>query len=438
MKDNDTTNCNRSSAGRDTDSRSSEEIKNEIDRTLYDMDQTANQLQSKLSLHGLIDEVKDVFTTSGRKAPGRLMEAARDNPVPAALMALGVVWMVADRLSSKGRHEGYEVGRGRERDWLSPGAEYTPGRSGGGDSGSSGYGRGEGGGGHIGRGVSQRAHAMGEKIGDMGSDIKDRAGGMIENVKDKAGHAFDSVRDRISGVGHSVSNLGHTARDKASHMTERVGETVTHYSGMAKEKLHHYSDTVQRQAVVAKDKTVDMYEETPLAFGAAALAMGVVGGLLVPSSRKENELLGPVSDKVKDRAKDLGQTALHQGQQMASELGNKLKDEVGGGGDMPIAEKIRDVASRVVDTTKQHVRESVQQFGKSGETGPGNQIGERKGDRGGEFGDAGGSPTMGTFGATGAAGTMGSTGELKGGLDHCDLPGNLEGTPDRIGDENVD
>ncbi|HYE62840.1 MAG TPA: hypothetical protein VD997_12665 [Phycisphaerales bacterium] len=424
-KDTDTrnaSNCNRT-AGRDTDQRSSEEIKRDIDRQLYEMDQTANQLQSKLSLHGLIDEVKDVFTTPGRRAPGRIMEAARDNPVPAALIGLGVVWMVADRLSGKGRHEGYEVGRGRERDWLSPGAEYFPGRSGDVDSGG-GYGRGEGGG-HIGRGGGR---GIGERVGEMGSNIKDRAGGMMENMKDKAGGAFESVKDRISGVGHSIGNLGHSAKDKVSH----VGERVSHMSTAAREKMHHYGETVSRQAVVAKDKTVDMYEETPLAFGAAALAVGVVGGLLVPSSRKEDELLGPISDKVKDRAKDLGQQAYEQGKQVATELGTKLKDEVGG--EQPIGEKIRDVAHRVVDTTKQHVRESVQQLSK-GQTGPGNQIGDRSG--GGEFGDAGGSPTTPGLG-------MGTAGELKGGLGNCDLPGQTPGSfgkgtgPSRIGDENVD
>jgi len=408
------TNCNRTDAGRNADPRSSEEIKHDIDRTLYEMDQTATQLQGKLSLHGLIDEVKDVFTTSGRRAPGRLMEAARDNPVPAALIGLGVVWMVADRLGGRGRHESYEVGRGRDRDWLSPGAEYIPGDMGE-NRGEGGFGRGrsEGGGMHIGR-----------RVGEAGSHLKEGASGMIENVREKASGAIDAVKERISGVGHSVSHLGSSAKDRVSHLGERVSTMGT----TARHKLHNVSDTVSRQAVVAKDKTVDMYEETPLAFGAAALALGVVGGLIVPSTRREDELLGPVSDRVKDRAKDLGQTALHQGQQMAQELGSKLKDEVGGitGGE-PIGDKIRDVASRVVDTTKQHVRESVQSMSK-GQTGPGNQIGDRGNNN---FGDQGGAPQ----------GFQGSQG-----LGQCDLPGQPGNQQPRkgmtqgsIGDEdNVD
>jgi ElaB/YqjD/DUF883 family membrane-anchored ribosome-binding protein len=365
---NDTTSSNRTDAGRHADTRSSADIKKEIDRTLYDMDQTATQLQGRVSLHGLVDEFKGMFASSGRSAPGRLTDAVRGNPIPTALLGLGIAWMVADRLSGKGRHERYEVGRGRDADWLSPGAEYRPGRSedvdtgGGGESGA-----------HLGRRV-------GERVSGMGSSLKEGASNIAENVRGRASEAVNSVRDRVSGVSHAIG-------DKASHLGDRVSQA----GAAAKEKLHHASDTVQRQAVVARDKTVDMYGEQPLAFGAAALALGVVGGLMVPSTRKEDEFLGPVADKVKDRAKGWGQSAMHTGQQVAQELGSKIRQDVSG--DQPIAQKIRDVAHRVVDTTKQHVRESAQSMSK-GQTGPGNQIGERTGDRGSDFGDQGGAPSM--------------------------------------------
>jgi hypothetical protein len=59
----------------------------------------------------------------------------------------------------------------------------------------------------------------------------------------------------------------------------------------------------------------DTAERNPL--GLAGGAVGFVGGLFAPSTRIENEKLGPVSDPVKAQAADAGQEALEHGKQVA-------------------------------------------------------------------------------------------------------------------------
>ena len=51
-------------------------------------------------------------------------------------------------------------------------------------------------------------------------------------------------------------------------------------------------------------RTKGMAEENPLGLAIGALAVGFVGGLLIPSTRVEDEKIGPMADQVKDKAKE--------------------------------------------------------------------------------------------------------------------------------------
>jgi len=47
--------------------------------------------------------------------------------------------------------------------------------------------------------------------------------------------------------------------------------------------------------------------------------LGFLVGLAAPSTRVEDERLGPVADQVKDKARETGQEALERGKQVAQE-----------------------------------------------------------------------------------------------------------------------
>jgi ElaB/YqjD/DUF883 family membrane-anchored ribosome-binding protein len=310
---------------RDIDRRSSDDIKHDIDRTLSSMDSTVTQLQSKMTVRGIVNEITGGLAEGGGatgiagKVSGRVWESAKHNPVPAALIGLGVAWLIADRMG-RGR-DGYEVGRGRDRDWLSPGAEYFPGRSPGSFSGQS--------------------HEGGSGIGDK-----------LSGLRDKASEALGSIKDRVSGAAHS-------ARERASGVSRSAGDLREHASDLghrAREKLHDVSGAVQTRAVHLRHQTEDLYVDSPLAFGAAAVALGLAGGLLVPSTRKESELMGEASDQFKHKARELGTSALHEGAQVAK----AIKQEVVGEGDTRIVDKAREVVRSVIETGREQVKQKVQ------------------------------------------------------------------------------
>ena len=66
-------------------------------------------------------------------------------------------------------------------------------------------------------------------------------------------------------------------------------------------------------------RAVGLAKENPLGLAVGAVALGFLAGLVVPSTRVENERLGPVADQVKDKVKETGQEALDRGKQVAQE-----------------------------------------------------------------------------------------------------------------------
>src|SRR4051794_18702370 len=81
-------------------------------------------------------------------------------------------------------------------------------------------------------------------------------------------------------------------------------------------------DQVKHQA----KRAASVAQENPLGLAVGAVAVGFLAGMLVPSTRVEDEKLGPVADDVKDRAKQTGQEALDRGKQVAQDAAQAAKD----------------------------------------------------------------------------------------------------------------
>lgn len=71
----------------------------------------------------------------------------------------------------------------------------------------------------------------------------------------------------------------------------------------------------------ARRKATGGIEDAPLLALAGGLAAGAILATLIPASRKERELLGPVAGKIKDKASDAVSAAKDAGQARLDELG---------------------------------------------------------------------------------------------------------------------
>lgn len=93
----------------------------------------------------------------------------------------------------------------------------------------------------------------------------------------------------------------------------------------------------------ARRKATGGIEDAPMLALAGGLAAGAVLAALLPASRKERELLGPVADRIKDKASDAVSAAKEAGQARLNELG--LTRDKGG-------EKLRTILEGAGDAAK--------------------------------------------------------------------------------------
>jgi hypothetical protein len=135
--------------------------------------------------------------------------------------------------------------------------------------------------------IEQTRARMGDTVEAIGykTDVKSRA-------KDSLQDKVTGVRKRITGVKSSVGDATPSTGDVKQGARQAVG----------------------------------VAQANPLGLGAAAIAGGFLLGMLVPSTKIEDEKLGPVSSEVKEKAKETAQEAVDRGKQVAQEAASSAAD----------------------------------------------------------------------------------------------------------------
>ena len=117
-------------------------------------------------------------------------------------------------------------------------------------------------------------------------------------------------------MGDTVEALGYKA-DVKSRAKDKVTETKDRLTGKVSDAAPD-KQQVRRAAGTA--------QENPLGLAIGGVAVGFLVGLLVPSSRVEDEKLGPVADQVKDQVKETGQEAFERGKEVAQQAASSAKE----------------------------------------------------------------------------------------------------------------
>ena len=157
---------------------------------------------------------------------------------------------------------------------------------------------------------------MGQDPDAIRQEIEQTRAEMGETVEavgykaDVPSRAKEAVSDKVESVKSAVSDTATRAKEAVVGTASRAGDT-TPSRGEVKQQT-------RRVAGLAK--------ENPLGLTIGAAAVGFLAGLAVPSTRVENERLGPVADQVKDKVKETGQEALDRGKQVAQEVASSAAD----------------------------------------------------------------------------------------------------------------
>jgi ElaB/YqjD/DUF883 family membrane-anchored ribosome-binding protein len=180
---------------------------------------------------------------------------------------------------------------------------------------------------------------MGQDPDAIRQDIAHTRAEMGETVEaigykaDVPSRAKEKVSEKVDNVKAKVGGTAARARDAVGGTASRAGE-ATPGSDEAKQSAR---------------RAVGLAQENPLGLAIGAVAVGFLVGLAVPSTRVEDERLGPVADQVKDKVKETGQEALDRGKQVAQEATQTAVQTA--------KDRGREHGQDLADTTRQNAQE---------------------------------------------------------------------------------
>ncbi|MEX0887089.1 MAG: hypothetical protein WD009_11685 [Phycisphaeraceae bacterium] len=175
-----------------------------------------------------------------------------------------------------------------------------------------------------------REHAPGEGISTEGAQQP----GVGEQAQQQAGEAREAVsrygqqaRDKASEYRHRAADTGRRIGDQASQVGHQVREQASHISQQVREQAgdigHRVTDSTQR----AQESARHTFQDHPITVTLGLLATGLIVGLALPPTRKEQELVGEQRDELLRQARGYGSDLMERGQAVAQEAGRAASEE---------------------------------------------------------------------------------------------------------------
>jgi hypothetical protein len=173
----------------------------------------------------------------------------------------------------------------------------------------------------------------------------------IEETRAEMGDTVDALAyktDVKTRVKESIS-------DKRERLIEQVQGT-SHKVGGATPDGQQVKEGARRAVGIA--------QENPLGLAIGGIAAGFLAGMLLPSTKVEDEKVGPVADQVKEAAAETGQEALDRGREVASQVAEQAVEgakEVGQDAVQTAKDAGQEQASELEDSAQENAQEAKEQ-----------------------------------------------------------------------------
>lgn len=270
-----------------SDADSPERIEREIEHDRNALRQTLNDLQGELSLDGLTRRVTDQLRDHGGEWANSAAQAARANPLALALTGVGLAWLIFGRGYDPTHQRGsLSLSRRGDDAWWRPSSASSTGSQ------SASHGSSTNTGGASARhegshGQPSVTETISSKASDLGSRMSGTGSSIGEGLRRTAHDWRDSIGDRAGSL-----------QDRLSHGTEDLGDEARRRVADARRRALDAQDAAARNLRQGRRAIEDSFNTEPLAFGAAAFAVGAGLACLLPRTRQEDELVGSYSDQL--------------------------------------------------------------------------------------------------------------------------------------------
>ena len=170
----------------------------------------------------------------------------------------------------------------------------------------------------------------------------------------------EEIRETRAQMGETAQALGHKAdvkgrmRDSIARKKNAVVGTVSSGKnavvGRADALVSSVSGVVpDTQQVKDGAAKVGVRRQNPVGLAVGGAAVGFLVGLVLPSTRTEDEKIGKAAEQMKETVKETSQEALERGKQVVQEAAGSAKDAA--------SESAREQSQEMADSLKETARE---------------------------------------------------------------------------------
>jgi len=305
-------------------SMETDRIEADLNESRTRLNDTLDQLGNKLSPGQMVDEVLGLAQGQAGKLASNLGRQVRENPLPLLLLAAGVgLLFMGSRRSAVGN------GGMSASDWeahrtyhsLEEARWNTPRQAGESDE-----------------DYEERVHqAYAEKL-----NLKQKAGEAAHEFKARVAQTVEGVRRRASGLGARVGRMASSAGTRVGKLATGAGAGMgklatgagSGASKFASGASHFAQDQAHRLGETAsglRHRTEDFYQESPLAAGGIAFAIGALIGGAAPLSERERHSLQGIADRAVRTGADIAERGVRLAEERVDGLGG-----TGGDGEPPL------------------------------------------------------------------------------------------------------
>lgn len=260
--------------------RPPEEVRQDIEHTLSQLDETVDALADRLSPGHLIDEAWGRLRGGTDEGIGRVV---REHPIPVALVGVGLGWLAVEEATGRDSDDG------NGRAWEVEGREEA----------------------------REPRVPISERHATLETDVEwdDEGERAYESDESEPG-----VRDRVREAAGRAREMASEAGERARDMGERASEKVSEASSEMKRRARRSGERARRGFW-------ETLEENPLALGAVAFGIGLASGVSVPSTETEDRIMGRASDTLEEEARRVGRETAEKAKHVAKDAARAAAQE---------------------------------------------------------------------------------------------------------------
>jgi hypothetical protein len=249
-----------------------------------------------MTLHSFNQERMTSYGSPRRDFISDLNEAIRQNPLPAALVGAGVLWL----FMGGAKNSALGGAAGSLFSGIGYGAQQAGGLA---------YRGAQGVGGAISAGASS--------IAGTASEVGSQAAGAVRS-------AAEALSGAANQAASQVSEAAATAYDAAGNMIDSAGNVLSQTASSGSRSVRESGSEMSKGF---QQTLTDMFAQQPLLLGAVGIAVGAALAAAMPATEVENRLMGDSAESLKNKAEDLWSETTKRAEAMGSKALEEAKSQ---------------------------------------------------------------------------------------------------------------